>query len=74
MPESVQYDVLLVSDTSLCELYAAMMCVHLVCLHAYVCSCLSVLDSNDTECLCVLEFIGARSKLVAYLIPYLLIA
>jgi hypothetical protein len=27
MPESVQYDDLLVSDTSLCELYAAMMCV-----------------------------------------------
>jgi hypothetical protein len=51
MPESVQYDVLLVSDTSLCELYAAMMCVHLVCVHAYVCYCLSVLDSNDTECI-----------------------
>jgi hypothetical protein len=33
-----------------CELYAAMMCVNLVCLHAYVCYCLSALDSNDPEC------------------------
>jgi hypothetical protein len=33
-----------------CELYAAIMCVNLVCLHAYECYCLSVLDSNDTEC------------------------
>jgi hypothetical protein len=45
MPESVQYDDLLVSDTSLCELYAAMMCVCAPCMLA---------------CLCVLLFIGAR--------------
>jgi hypothetical protein len=33
-----------------CELYAAMMCVNLVCLHGYVLYCLSMLDSNDPEC------------------------
>jgi hypothetical protein len=27
-----------------------MMCVNLVCLHAYVCYCSSALDSNDPEC------------------------
>jgi hypothetical protein len=50
MPESVHYVVLFVSDTCWCGLYAAMMCVNLVCLHAYVCYCLSVLDSNDPMC------------------------
>jgi hypothetical protein len=64
-----------------CELYAAMMCVNLVCLHAYVCYCLSALDSNDPECTEEGEIFeyqeeedlgqanqGKPSKLVAYLI------
>jgi hypothetical protein len=33
MSENVQYDVLIVSDTRWCGLYAAMMCVNLVCLY-----------------------------------------
>jgi hypothetical protein len=64
-----------------CGLYAAMICVNLVCLHAYVCYCLSALDSNDPECTEEGEIFeyqeeedlgqanqGKPSKLVAYLI------
>jgi hypothetical protein len=31
-----------------CDLFAVMMGVLFVCLHAYICYCLSALDSNDT--------------------------
>jgi hypothetical protein len=87
MSENVQYDVLIVSDTRWCGLYAAMMCVNLVCLHAYMCYCLSALDSNDPECTEEGEIFeyqeegdqgqaekGKPSKLDSYLILVLLIA
>jgi hypothetical protein len=32
------------------DLFAAMMCVAFVCLHAYVCYCLSMIDLNDHKC------------------------
>jgi hypothetical protein len=45
-----------------CDLYAAMMCVNLVCLHAYVCYCLSALDSNDPECTEEVKILSIKKK------------
>jgi hypothetical protein len=45
-----------------CELYAAVMCVNPVCLHAYGCYCLSALDSNDPECTEEGEILSIRKK------------
>jgi hypothetical protein len=45
-----------------CELYAAMMSVNLVCLHAYVCYCLSMLDSNGPKCTEEGEIVGYQGE------------
>jgi hypothetical protein len=65
-----------------CDLFAAMVCVILVCLHAYILLLLPAIDSNENECTEEGEIFeyreeedqgqanqGKPSKLVAYLIP-----
>jgi hypothetical protein len=49
-PGSVQFIVFLFLIIIWCDLFAAMVCVIPVCLHAYVCFHLPAIDSNDNEC------------------------
>jgi hypothetical protein len=86
MLQNVQYGVCLFPILAWCDLFAVVMCMACLCLHAYVCYCLLALDSNDTECTEKEEVFdyqgedqgqadqGKPSKLVSYLIPILLIA
>jgi hypothetical protein len=86
MLENVQYGVCFFLILAWCDLFVVVMCMACLCLHAYVCYCLSALDSNDNECTEKEEVFdyqgedqghadqGKPSKLVSYLIPILLIA